>query len=543
MAANTQVFRVEYGLDVNLDATIGKGLSVNNTASFGNNVVIEGDLTVKGATLFNNLSEVELGAGDLVFLSGETGSATNDVNITVNRGTDANVSIRWDESANQWQFTDNGTNYFPFKSYSELVYQFSTLNSTNIDPGTGKFRFNNGTPSLVTQISIDVSEYGGTEIVDYIDSFDDGNSSSKGFLLFRSSTDRDNVIIFNIATITTQTGYRQFNVTHVSGDTLFANDDIIFMSFARAGDKGEKGQKGEVGDRIISGTFSEANNSLEFQYSDGTTFTVNGVKGDKGQKGEVEKGQKGDSGSKGDTGAPSTVKGDQGAQGIKGDKGDPGAKGDVGPTGVGQKGDKGEVGVSVKGEKGDQGIKGDTGAASTVAGPSGPTGQKGQKGDTGSTGPTGPSGPTGSSASLPANAYFQSIGVNTSAPSLPTFQGFIHASGDIIAYYSDLRLKTNIEEIKDATEKLLVITGVYYSQNELAEKFGYNDYSRQLGLIAQEVQKICPEAVKLAPFDIDENGASKSGENFLTIKYERLVPLLVQAIKELNERIKKLESK
>jgi len=493
MASNTQVFRVEYGLDVNLDASIGGELSVVNAASFSNNVVIEGDLTVKGATVFNDLSEVELGAGEIVFLSGETGSATNDVNLTVNRGTDANVSIRWNETTNQWQFTENGSNYFPFKTYSDLVYQFSTLNSTDIDPGAGKVRFNNGTPSLVTQISIDLSEYGGTDISTYIDTFDDGNSTNKGFLIFRSSTNRDVVIIFTISTIVTQSGYRQFNVSHISGGTLFSNDDIVFMSFARAGDKGDKGQKGEVGDRIISATFSEVDNSLEFQYSDGTTFTVNGVKGDKGQKGEVEKGQKGDPGSKGDTGAPSTVKGDKGDQGIKGDTGS-GAKGDKGDTGTGQKGQKGEVGESVKGQKGDNGVKGDTGAASTVPGPPGPPGTAGTSGGSGPPGP-------------------------------------------------DLRLKTNIEEIKDATNKLLMVTGVYYSQNELAEKFGYNDYRRQLGLIAQEVQKICPEAVKIAPFDCDEHGISKSGENFLTIQYERLVPLLVQAIKEINDRLNKLENK
>lgn len=88
-----------------------------------------------------------------------------------------------------------------------------------------------------------------------------------------------------------------------------------------------------------------------------------------------------------------------------------------------------------------------------------------------------------------------------------------------------------------------MLTGVYYSQNELAEKFGYNDYRRQLGLIAQEVQKICPEAVRLAPFDLDENGISKSGENYLTIKYERLIPLLIQSIKEIDKRVSDLENK
>jgi hypothetical protein len=59
-------------------------------------------------------------------------------------------------------------------------------------------------------------------------------------------------------------------------------------------------------------------------------------------------------------------------------------------------------------------------------------------------------------------------------------------------------------------------------------------------LLPQEVQDILPQAVDLAPFDTEyENGekVSKSGENYLTIQYERLVPLLVEAIKEQQEQI------
>jgi hypothetical protein len=52
-----------------------------------------------------------------------------------------------------------------------------------------------------------------------------------------------------------------------------------------------------------------------------------------------------------------------------------------------------------------------------------------------------------------------------------------------------------------------------------------------------------PEAVKIAPFDRDGDGGSLTGENYLTIQYERLVPLLVQAINELHAKVKKLENK
>ena len=51
-----------------------------------------------------------------------------------------------------------------------------------------------------------------------------------------------------------------------------------------------------------------------------------------------------------------------------------------------------------------------------------------------------------------------------------------------------------------------------------------------------------PEAVKLAPFDDDGQGNSKSGENYKTVQYEKVVPLLVEAIKEQQEQIAQLKA-
>jgi hypothetical protein len=56
---------------------------------------------------------------------------------------------------------------------------------------------------------------------------------------------------------------------------------------------------------------------------------------------------------------------------------------------------------------------------------------------------------------------------------------------------------------------------------------------------------VLPEVVKLAPFDtkLDENGniVSKSGENYLTVQYEKLVPLLIASIQELTDKVNNLE--
>ena len=104
-------------------------------------------------------------------------------------------------------------------------------------------------------------------------------------------------------------------------------------------------------------------------------------------------------------------------------------------------------------------------------------------------------------------------------------------------------MKDNIEYIKNADTKLYSLNGVFYKQNELSEKYGYHSYKKQIGLIAQEVQKILPEIVSLAPFDIDENGNSKSGKNYLTVQYQFLIPLIVETIKIQQKEIESLKEK
>ena len=120
--------------------------------------------------------------------------------------------------------------------------------------------------------------------------------------------------------------------------------------------------------------------------------------------------------------------------------------------------------------------------------------------------------------------------------------GEIRATGNIIAYYSDERLKTKLGNIDNAVDKLSQLNGFYYKNNDIAKSFGYTDNKTQLGLSAQEVQSIFPDIIHQAPFDMENaNGGSKSGENYLTIDYSKLVPVLVEAIKELKAEIEELK--
>jgi hypothetical protein len=92
--------------------------------------------------------------------------------------------------------------------------------------------------------------------------------------------------------------------------------------------------------------------------------------------------------------------------------------------------------------------------------------------------------------------------------------GAIFATGNITGS-SDIRLKEDIQVITDALAKTLAIRGVTYTRTETGE--------RQVGVIAQEVQAVLPEAVM--------------GDEYLGVAYGNMVGLLVEAIKELDVKV------
>ena len=132
-----------------------------------------------------------------------------------------------------------------------------------------------------------------------------------------------------------------------------------------------------------------------------------------------------------------------------------------------------------------------------------------------------------------------------------TTGGSINARTEITAYGSDERLKENVRTIDNALEKIKSLDGVFYDWKDMVEDVGFFPTRRkdEAGVLAQQVEKVLPQAVALAPFDADwdrdENGVatgshelrSRSGENYLTVKYEKLAPLFIEAIKEQDAKI------
>jgi len=112
----------------------------------------------------------------------------------------------------------------------------------------------------------------------------------------------------------------------------------------------------------------------------------------------------------------------------------------------------------------------------------------------------------------------------------------------VIAYASDYRLKENIRSIENPIEKILKIRGVNYRWKDEVEDLGFSPTKKDdIGVIAQEILEVIPEAVRPAPFDYI-NGSSVSGENYLTVQYEKIVPLLIESIKELNQKVEDQQS-
>lgn len=130
-----------------------------------------------------------------------------------------------------------------------------------------------------------------------------------------------------------------------------------------------------------------------------------------------------------------------------------------------------------------------------------------------------------------ANNYqMNGLWVGTGTPTYATNE--IKAVGNITAYVSDERLKTKLGNIENALDKVEQLSGFYYELNATANELGlYSREGREVGVSAQQVQAVQPEAVTHAPVS----------DKYLTVRYERLVPLLIEAIKELKGQVDELK--
>jgi len=132
------------------------------------------------------------------------------------------------------------------------------------------------------------------------------------------------------------------------------------------------------------------------------------------------------------------------------------------------------------------------------------------------------------SALTTANLRVNSLSVGTDSfmenGSIRT-SGSIYATGDVYSSYSDENLKDIKGNLTSALDKVKTLTGFIYTPNEVAKSLGMPDV-QDVGVSAQKVQAIQPEATR----------PIYDGQ-YLTVRYERLIPLIIEAIKELDKKI------
>ena len=129
------------------------------------------------------------------------------------------------------------------------------------------------------------------------------------------------------------------------------------------------------------------------------------------------------------------------------------------------------------------------------------------------------------------DVQFDSFGVGTAASGTT---GEIRATNDVTAFYSsDVALKENITNIPNSLEALKKLNGVLFDwKKEYIDKRGGEDgyfvRKKDVGVIAQEVEKVLPEAV------------AQRSDGVKAVKYDRLTCLLIEAVKTLNDKVENL---
>jgi len=108
--------------------------------------------------------------------------------------------------------------------------------------------------------------------------------------------------------------------------------------------------------------------------------------------------------------------------------------------------------------------------------------------------------------------------------------GAMYVGGEIVAYAaSDIKLKENISKIDNSLEKLSKISGYQYHWNKIAQEMYPERTTLDVGVLAQEVKEIIPSAVV------------EREDGYLAVKYDKLIPLLIEAVKALKAEIEDMK--
>jgi hypothetical protein len=448
-------------------------------------VVVAGNFTVSGTTTTVNSNTIDLADNIITLNSDATGAPSQNAGLEIERGDEANVQVRWNEGSQKWTFTNNGAVYYPMAVGTDDLAEGST--NLYFTQGRARAAFS-GTSGVSYNSTTGVIS---STITQYTDALAVSANSSA------IATAKSDAISTASADATTKANTAQSNATTAAATdaTTKANAAQAAAISAAATDATTKANAAQAA--AISTAASDATTKANAAQAAAISAAASAVTSQTFDAAKITSGVFATA--RLGTGSATSgvfLRGD-GTWAV-------GVAGPTGPTGP-----TGPQGNSITGPTGPQG----------VAGPTGPTGATGPQGVAGPTGPTGPTGPSGNPWG--GGTFTGSIAV----------QGSITATGEITAYYSDSRLKTNVSKIDGALNKVMAINGYTYDSSELAQTLGLPKHMDQIGLMADEVEAVLPELVTQSAI-----------EGYKTIRYDKVVSVLVNAIKEQQGMIEELQA-
>jgi hypothetical protein len=236
--------------------------SAGTTVSVNDNLTVSGNFTVTGTETELQSDLVSLYGNLLVLNSNTTGVPGQSAEIQVERGDNENVSVRWNETTDRWQFSNDGTNFFNLATeISDLTNDSEYITLEDLS-GTGDITYNNTTGEISFNNSTGfitdpgVSDLSGT--VDEID-IDQSTGSVKIGL-------PNNVVIQGNLTVKGTTTTIESNTLSVGDNLIVLNNDVTGSPTENAGIEIERGTEFNVFVR-----YNESTDRWQFT-NDGFTF-------------------------------------------------------------------------------------------------------------------------------------------------------------------------------------------------------------------------------------------------------------------------------
>ena len=125
--------------------------------------------------------------------------------------------------------------------------------------------------------------------------------------------------------------------------------------------------------------------------------------------------------------------------------------------------------------------------------------------------------------------------IETTEEARLTEGGQLDVNGNVVAFstvVSDERLKDNVETIANPLDTIAALRGVTFEWNK-----GHRQGQKDIGVIAQEVQRVLPELI------VEAKDSLIDGEDYLTVSYGQMAGLFIECFKEVITRLEALENK